>query len=131
MNKIGRNAPCPCGSGKKYKRCCGQNNTASKPEGSLSGQFHYESGSYGNEEKGYMPSILGYRQLDTNFRGAYLCLVNTETVLEDENAASAIAEDHLKAALAIFSKGGNAHDFALSLEYKGYVKVDDFNLAED
>jgi len=22
---IGRNQPCPCGSGKKYKRCCGQN----------------------------------------------------------------------------------------------------------
>lgn len=22
-NKTGRNAPCPCGSGKKYKRCCG------------------------------------------------------------------------------------------------------------
>jgi len=22
--KIGRNAPCPCGSGKKYKKCCGQ-----------------------------------------------------------------------------------------------------------
>lgn len=22
--KIGRNAPCPCGSGKKYKHCCGQ-----------------------------------------------------------------------------------------------------------
>jgi len=21
--KIGRNAPCPCGSGKKFKRCCG------------------------------------------------------------------------------------------------------------
>lgn len=20
--KIGRNAPCPCGSGKKYKKCC-------------------------------------------------------------------------------------------------------------
>jgi preprotein translocase subunit SecA len=24
--KIGRNAPCPCGSGKKYKKCCGSNN---------------------------------------------------------------------------------------------------------
>lgn len=23
MAKIGRNQPCPCGSGKKYKRCCG------------------------------------------------------------------------------------------------------------
>ena len=22
--KIGRNEPCPCGSGKKYKRCCGK-----------------------------------------------------------------------------------------------------------
>ncbi|MCX5783799.1 MAG: SEC-C metal-binding domain-containing protein, partial [Elusimicrobia bacterium] len=24
-DKIGRNDPCPCGSGKKYKKCCGQN----------------------------------------------------------------------------------------------------------
>lgn len=23
QNKIGRNDPCPCGSGKKYKKCCG------------------------------------------------------------------------------------------------------------
>lgn len=22
--KVGRNQPCPCGSGKKYKKCCGQ-----------------------------------------------------------------------------------------------------------
>ncbi|MFR1533930.1 MAG: SEC-C metal-binding domain-containing protein, partial [Bilophila wadsworthia] len=24
-NKPGRNDPCPCGSGKKYKKCCGAN----------------------------------------------------------------------------------------------------------
>ncbi|MBK5245532.1 MAG: SEC-C domain-containing protein, partial [Eubacteriaceae bacterium] len=23
QNKVGRNDPCPCGSGKKYKKCCG------------------------------------------------------------------------------------------------------------
>ncbi|MHC4705009.1 MAG: SEC-C metal-binding domain-containing protein [Planctomycetota bacterium] len=23
--KVGRNEPCPCGSGKKYKKCCGKN----------------------------------------------------------------------------------------------------------
>ena len=23
--KVGRNEPCPCGSGKKYKKCCGRN----------------------------------------------------------------------------------------------------------
>lgn len=22
MNKVGRNDPCPCGSGQKYKQCC-------------------------------------------------------------------------------------------------------------
>lgn len=25
MPKVGRNDPCPCGSGKKYKKCCGRN----------------------------------------------------------------------------------------------------------
>lgn len=25
VDKIGRNDPCPCGSGKKYKKCCGKN----------------------------------------------------------------------------------------------------------
>ncbi|MBP1587037.1 MAG: SEC-C domain-containing protein [Clostridia bacterium] len=24
-HKVGRNEPCPCGSGKKYKNCCGKN----------------------------------------------------------------------------------------------------------
>ncbi len=24
QEKVGRNDPCPCGSGKKYKKCCGQ-----------------------------------------------------------------------------------------------------------
>ena len=26
--KVGRNDPCPCGSGKKYKKCCGQNDSS-------------------------------------------------------------------------------------------------------
>jgi len=25
LNKVGRNDMCPCGSGKKYKKCCGKN----------------------------------------------------------------------------------------------------------
>ena len=37
--KIGRNEPCPCGSGKKYKKCCGQNTPLdfSLPEDVLTG----------------------------------------------------------------------------------------------
>ncbi|MBO8176134.1 MAG: SEC-C domain-containing protein [Bacillus sp. (in: Bacteria)] len=29
MSKIGRNESCPCGSGKKYKKCCGKNGVVS------------------------------------------------------------------------------------------------------
>lgn len=28
--KVGRNSPCTCGSGKKYKRCCGGNTNGTK-----------------------------------------------------------------------------------------------------
>ena len=31
-HKVGRNDPCPCGSGKKYKKCCGMNAGATTPE---------------------------------------------------------------------------------------------------
>ena len=30
MTKIGRNQPCPCGSDRKYKRCCGQRGHATQ-----------------------------------------------------------------------------------------------------
>ena len=29
MKKVGKNAPCPCGSGKKYKKCCLKKDTLS------------------------------------------------------------------------------------------------------
>jgi hypothetical protein len=30
MSKINRNDPCPCGSGKKYKKCCGLKESSGK-----------------------------------------------------------------------------------------------------
>ena len=33
--KIGRNDPCPCGSGKKYKKCCLNRMVASGPKMSV------------------------------------------------------------------------------------------------
>jgi hypothetical protein len=30
-HKIGRNDPCPCGSGQKYKKCCMLNNYSESP----------------------------------------------------------------------------------------------------
>lgn len=38
MAKVGRNEPCPCGSGKKYKYCC-----LDKDEHSISAVDEYDS----------------------------------------------------------------------------------------
>jgi len=41
MSKISRNAPCPCGSGKKYKKCClskDQAKSSNQKEKSLNSQ---------------------------------------------------------------------------------------------
>lgn len=35
MTKIGRNDPCPCGSGKKYKKCCAEISSTSAPKKAL------------------------------------------------------------------------------------------------
>jgi len=39
MSKISRNAPCPCGSGKKYKRCCLSNQKANSKKINLMSDF--------------------------------------------------------------------------------------------
>ena len=44
---VGRNDPCPCGSGKKYKRCCLGQGEKATPEENLSPRFRFEPGSYG------------------------------------------------------------------------------------
>ena len=31
VQKVGRNDPCPCGSGKKYKKCCGAHEEVTQP----------------------------------------------------------------------------------------------------
>ena len=32
MSKINRNDPCPCGSGKKFKKCCGAEKSSASNE---------------------------------------------------------------------------------------------------
>ncbi len=131
MAKIGRNTPCPCGSGKKYKRCCEKKEADMKLRELPSGRFRYEFGSYGGPERGYMPSIIGYKEFELGSWKEHLCLVKPNTVLDNENAASAIAEKHLSAAQLIISAGGGPQDFALSLRHEGYKNVSDFNLVNE
>lgn len=128
MAKIGRNSACPCGSGKKYKRCC-ENREAQIRQGEFpSGRFRYEPGSYGGPDRGYMPSILCYKQQGTDSWFEYFCLVKPDAVLESESEAVAIAEKNLKAAHELLGRGGSTQDFALSLRHEGYKSVSDFHI---
>ena len=131
MAKIGRNSPCPCGSGKKYKRCCQQKETEMRRRELPSGRFRYESGSYGGPGGGYMPSIIGYKDVGTNSWEEHLCLVKPDTILKDEDAASAISEKDLANARKLLDGGGSPQDFALSLRHEGYKSLSDFHVVKD
>lgn len=128
MAKIGRNSPCPCGSGKKYKYCCEKKETELKGRELPSGRFRYESGSYGGPGRGYMPSILCYKQDGPDSWTEYFCLVKPDAVLKEEYAAVAIAEKHLESAHAVLTDGGSPQGFALSLRHEGYKSVSDFRV---
>ena len=131
MAKIGRNSPCPCGSGKKYKRCCQQKEIEMRRRELPSGRFRYESGSYGGPGGGYMPSIIGYKDVGTNSWEEHLCLVKPDTILKDEDAASAISEKDLANARKLLDGGGSPQDFALSLRHEGYKSLSDFHVVKD
>lgn len=101
--RVGRNEPCPCGSGKKFKRCCADK--ANKEErkdqaSSPAGRFRYEAGSYGGPGAGYMPSILCFERSGLDAWREHFCLVNPEGIVDDPEAASSIADKHLETAFA-------------------------------
>ncbi len=131
MAKIGRNSPCPCGSGKKYKRCCENKEASIRRRELPSGRFRYESGSYGGPGRGYMPSIICYKELKPNSWKEHFCLVKPDAILNDENTASSFAENHLAAAQAIIATGGGPQDFAVSLRHEGYKNVTDFRVVNE
>ncbi|PKM43394.1 MAG: hypothetical protein CVV03_08575 [Firmicutes bacterium HGW-Firmicutes-8] len=129
MVKVGRNSPCPCGSGEKYKRCCEKKEAELKRAELPVGRFRYEPGSYGGPGRGYMPSILGYKEIGPDSWAEHLCLVKPDAVVEDQDVATSMAEKHLAAARqAQIDAGGSPQDFALSLRHEGYKSVSDFRM---
>ena len=129
--QIARNSPCPCGSGMKYKRCCGATVTSSGNQDPSSSKFRFEAGSYGGPGRGYMPSALCYQQTTSGQWQEHFCLVNPTQSFELEDEAISLAESDLNEAFSVKAKGGSDHDLAEALKTKGYIKVDDFQRAID
>jgi len=129
--KVGRNEPCPCGSGKKYKRCCADDEKHAEQAGFPAGRFRYEPGSYGAPADGYMPSVLCYERAESDAWQDYFCLVNPSAGMHAyPDAAADVAHAHLEAAFACVGDG-SVERFAMSLNEAGYVKLSDFRRAAD
>jgi len=74
--KIGRNDPCPCGSGKKYKKCCYGKNDSIPPEVSLEFERMQAKQSLIEKQQGLGRSIIsiefkGYRMVAVGSRMYY------------------------------------------------------------
>jgi hypothetical protein len=114
---------------RKFKRCCADKaNKEESTDGASSpaGRFRYEAGSYRGPGVGYMPSILCFERSGLDTWREHFCLVNPEGMVDDPEAASAIADKHLETAFAVAGE-----DFAMSLKGAGYAGVSDFNMAVD
>jgi hypothetical protein len=134
--KISRNAPCSCGSGLKYKKCCGAD-AASSPmprmqqDASPSAQYRFEAGSYGGPGRGYMPSALCYKRAGGDQWLEHFCLVNPLQCYDDEDEATSKAKSDLNEAFGAKASGGSDNDLAMVLKDRGYIKIDDFQHAID
>jgi tetratricopeptide (TPR) repeat protein len=104
-----RNAPCPCGSGKRYKHCCGQDSAAqgataapaeNTPEASLrQAMAHHQAGRLADARKGYEAVLaLGADAVAEHYLG----------VLDMQEKRPSDGERRIRAALA---KRGDVPDF--------------------
>jgi len=123
---IGRNKPCPCGSGRKYKKCCGAQ--AAVETSSSPGGFRFEPGSYGGPGTGYVPSLLCQKRVSEMDWRDHFVLANPTAPHADHQSAVAEAESDLAQAFAPKRNGGTDADLAMHLKAKGYMSITGFKI---
>ena len=132
QTKVGRNAPCPCGSGKKYKRCCLSRDFREEMAQPVSSspRFEYEAGAYGGSGK-YAPSIACLKQVAGSREQVYhFVLAKLGRIHEEEDAASSEAADDLNRAFQRKAETGSDIEVAKSLRSIGYVSLEGFEIAD-
>ena len=123
---IGRNDPCPCGSGNKYKKCCLEKDTADIKT-DFKAKYRFEAGSYGGVGQ-YMPSIVCYKSAPTGEWSYHFVLVNPNHVGPEELQVAAQADVDLSSAFEVKNSSGTDADLAMNLKSKGYVNAENFNI---
>ena len=127
---IGRNGPCPCGSGKKFKKCCLAATSPAEPPTRATPRFRFEAGSYGGPHRQFLPSAICHEQIAPGKWRDYFCLVKLEQSYGTADEASAQAAADLSEAASHRSDLEPDIDFAMMLKHMGYIKVEPFQRAE-
>jgi hypothetical protein len=123
--KIGRNDPCPCGSGEKYKKCCiqGHQETVHPPK------FQFEPGSYG-DAGAFTPSIACLKLVNPDEWAYHFVLVKPHKIHLEEDKASLEAEKDLEVAFSEKERFGSDIAMAENLKANGYISVEGFNIVK-
>ena len=125
-----RNDPCPCNSGKKFKKCCLLKNTASPQSVKSTGPYAFVPGSYGGQGF-FIPSIACKKQDSTSESTYHFVLVNPDVPFPNEDFAARTAELDLDLAFQEKASGGSDFDVAQSLKDAGYLSVTDFKVIQE
>lgn len=128
-DKVGRNDPCPCGSGKKYKICC-MHSTEQEPQAHPSPRFRFEPGSYGGPGT-FVPSLACLEQTAPDKWEYYFVLVDPSRVYAEEDLAVSQAEKDLEAAFIQKEQSGSDYAVGEYLRDKGYVSVTNFKIVKE
>jgi hypothetical protein len=133
--KVGRNDTCPCGSGRKYKRCCEGKATSSTLSSTATpaltgGKFRFEPGSYGDKGT-FAASISCLKQVRPDEWVYHFVLANPHASFEEEQAAVDAAILHLEGAFAEKQRTGSDVAVAAYLKDQGYLSVEDFRVIDD
>ncbi len=127
--KVGRNKLCPCGSGKKYKKCCMAKDQApaEAPEAPVAGKFKFEPGTYGVPES-CMPSIACLKRSPSGW-DYHFVLVKVDDPMSEDPALSVATAD-LEEAFSKKNESGSDESLAIFLKDRGYLSVDDFKFVD-
>jgi len=128
-DKIGRNDPCPCGSGKKYKKCCLISLQSKETQQHIFPKFRFEPGSYGDVGS-FAPSISCLKQTEPDVWDYHFVLVKPQVTFHEEGDASSAAEKDLELAFNHKKQVGSDYIVAEYLKAEGYLSVSDFNIVK-